>query len=129
MTDKTIDMTPTWAATLRIYGMALQNPKLDYAGEKNAFDGLMEAAAHLDITYPERCAKLRAELYAAQDALNSVMGKDAFMAEIALFTGPALEAAHDEYRDYADDRDGVEGTLAAVRLDWVEEEMQNRIAA
>lgn len=60
--EEFIDMTPSWSTTLRIYGMALRNPDLDGAGEKNAFEGLQEAANHLDNTYPDKVRELKQAL-------------------------------------------------------------------
>ena len=57
---KTIPMTPTWAATLRIYGMAIQNGEGE--GVRSGHEGLQEAANHLDNTFPKKVRDLKADL-------------------------------------------------------------------
>ena len=56
----TIDMTPTWAATLRIYGLAIQSGTPE--GVRSGHEGLQEAANHLDNTLPKRCEELKQAL-------------------------------------------------------------------
>ncbi len=73
MQRETIDMTPTWAATLRIYGTLLQQ---DNEHSHEGMKGLMEAANHLDNTYPELCKELRARVEELEAQNNTLINRE-----------------------------------------------------
>ena len=131
--SREIDMAPNWSTTLRIYGLALRNPDLDYDGEKNAFLGLQEAANHLDNTYPERCRAYRDEIAQLQTQVRLLREAYAddneleFVRELQAMTDAQLNAAHDEYSDYATDRAGsVHGEMALMEVSWIDAELGRR---